>query len=77
MRAVRIVTGMGLLAALLVPAQATAEPVAPRPLNLVLDGRSFTLDDAFAILGAAPSRPGSRRPRRPRWRAPGRARWPR
>ncbi|MEV4470881.1 aromatic amino acid ammonia-lyase [Nonomuraea sp. NPDC049504] len=54
MRAVRIVTGMGLLAALLVPAQATAEPVAPRPLNLVLDGRSFTLDDAFAILGGRP-----------------------
>ncbi|GAB2909052.1 aromatic amino acid ammonia-lyase [Nonomuraea fastidiosa] len=56
MRIARIATGLGLLAALLVPGQATAEPAAPapRPLNLVLDGRSFTLKNAFAILEGRP-----------------------
>ncbi|MFD0478493.1 aromatic amino acid lyase [Nonomuraea thailandensis] len=53
----RIATGLGLVAALCVPAQAVAEPApppAPRPLSLVLDGGSFSLRDAFAILDGRP-----------------------
>ncbi|TMR17693.1 aromatic amino acid lyase [Nonomuraea turkmeniaca] len=54
----RIATGVGLLAALCVPGQAVAEPpaeAAPRPvLDLVLDGDSFSLRDAFAILDGRP-----------------------
>ncbi|HEX4813232.1 MAG TPA: aromatic amino acid ammonia-lyase [Nonomuraea sp.] len=37
------------------PARAAAAPAAPRPaVNLVLDGRSFALRDAFAILDGRP-----------------------
>jgi histidine ammonia-lyase len=53
----RIATGLGLVTALCVPGQAVAEPApppAPRPLSLVLDGDSFSLRDAFAILDGRP-----------------------
>ncbi|RVX42614.1 histidine ammonia-lyase [Nonomuraea polychroma] len=62
----RIAAGVGLLAALGVPGQAVADPeappavtapamAAPQPtLDLVLDGASFTLRDAFAILDGRP-----------------------
>ncbi|MGW3345848.1 HAL/PAL/TAL family ammonia-lyase [Nonomuraea rubra] len=57
----RIATVLGLVAALCVPGQAVAEPApaaapapAPRPLSLVLDGASFSLRDAFAILDGRP-----------------------
>jgi histidine ammonia-lyase len=55
----RMATGAGLLAALFVPGQATAEPdrpaIPPAPvLGLALDGKSFTLRDAFAILDGRP-----------------------
>ncbi|MGW0808634.1 HAL/PAL/TAL family ammonia-lyase [Nonomuraea sp. NPDC002799] len=49
--------GMGLVAALCVPGQAVAEPVAPPVdpvLSLVLDGESFSFRDAFAILAGRP-----------------------
>ncbi|WP_344884119.1 aromatic amino acid ammonia-lyase [Nonomuraea antimicrobica] len=59
----RTTTGLGLVAALcVVPGQAVADPVAPpaapavpaKVLDLVLDGRSFSLRDAFAILRGRP-----------------------
>ncbi|QFY08718.1 aromatic amino acid lyase [Nonomuraea phyllanthi] len=61
----RIAVGVSLLAGLCVPGRAVAEPVAPAPapaptqpqaqaLDLVLDGKSFSLRDAAAILDGRP-----------------------
>ncbi|MGW4800540.1 aromatic amino acid lyase, partial [Nonomuraea sp. NPDC004297] len=57
----RISTGLGLVAALCVPGQAVAEPAAPPAppaaaptLSLELNGDSFALRDAFAILEGRP-----------------------
>jgi histidine ammonia-lyase len=53
-------TGVGLIAALCVPGQAVADPqpspvsAAPAVLDLVLDGGSLSLRDAFAILDGRP-----------------------
>ncbi|QYC45222.1 Histidine ammonia-lyase [Nonomuraea coxensis DSM 45129] len=53
----RLAAGAGLVAGLcVVPGQAVAEPPAPvpRPAALVLDGGSFSVQDAFAILEGRP-----------------------
>ncbi|MEV4174277.1 aromatic amino acid ammonia-lyase [Nonomuraea sp. NPDC049709] len=53
----RTATGLALLAALCVPGQAVAEPAlppAPPVLSLELDGDSFSLRDAFAVLSGRP-----------------------
>ncbi|MGW4964428.1 HAL/PAL/TAL family ammonia-lyase [Nonomuraea sp. NPDC004186] len=57
----RAAAGAALLVAMFVPGQAVATPERPpaaapppRPLSLVLDGSSFSLRDAFAVLSGRP-----------------------
>ncbi|MFC7588315.1 hypothetical protein ACFQYP_34895 [Nonomuraea antimicrobica] len=80
----RTTTGLGLVAALcVVPGQAVADPVAPpaapavpaKVLDLVLDGRSFSLRDAFAILRGRPVSARLTPQARRSWPGHGRARW--